>query len=144
MNDYFEFKGVKYGIGTIVKVPTTRDLRWIPKEELAKEAKFVGQSTFVFVPTTRFVVLYEGLGHFSGEYEKYIEIINPVYYQEPKPSKSPNIFFRTNSGTWDAHNEVCIGFIWYITAMLITVIFKERIGLWILETIVYLAWKAKK
>lgn len=144
MKDYFEFKGVKYGIGTMVKVPTTRDLRWLPKEKLVKEAQFVGESTFVFVPTTRFIILYEALGHFSGEYEDYIEIIDPIYYQEPEPQAPPNIFFRTGSGTWDAHNDVCIGFIWYVAAMLVTILFKERIGLWILETVVYFYWKSKK
>lgn len=144
MKDYFEFKGVKYGVGTIVKVPTTRDLRWIPKERMIKEAKFIGQSTFVFVPTTRFIVLYESMGHFSGPYEEYIEIVDPVYYQEQESPKPPNIFFRTGSGAWNAHNDVCIGFIWYIVAMLVTVIFKDRIGLWILETAIYFSWKAKK
>ena len=144
MKDYFEFKGVKYGVGTIVKVPTTTDLRWLPKDELVKEAKFVGKSTFVFIPTTRFVVLYDGLGHFRGEYEEYIEIINPVYYKEPEPPEKPNIFFRTGSGTWNAHNEVCFGFVVYIVIMLITTLFKARIGLWIVETIAYFAWKAKK
>lgn len=144
MKDYFEFQGVKYGVGTIVRVPTTRDIRWLPKDKLVKEAKFVGQSKFVFIPTTRFVILYESLGHLSGAYEEYIEIVKPVYYQEPEPLKTTNVLFRTGSGTWDAHNDVCIGFIWYLAAMIITTLFKGCIVFWVLETIIYFAWKAKK
>lgn len=141
---YFEFKGVKYGIGTIVKVPYTKDLRWIPKEKIIVETKFIGGGQFQVIPHGYLVTLYESAGHFSGKYEEYIEIITPVYYQEPAPPKPPNIFFRTGSGTWDAYNDVCIGFIWYIVAIFITFLFKNRIELWVLETIIYFSWKAKK
>lgn len=145
MRDYFEFKGVKYGIGTIVKVPNTLDLRWLSKDEIIEEAEFVGHSTFVFTKNRRWYInLYESGGHFTGKYESYIEIIRPIYYQEPAPPKPPNMFIRTGSGSWDAHNEVCMGLIWYIAIMLLATIFKARIGIWILATIVYFSWKSKK
>ena len=142
--EYFEFKGVKYGIGTVVKVPQDTDIRWIPKEKLVAEAVFVGGGYFKFTQYGNSIFLSKSLGHFSGQYEEYIEIISPVYYQDPEQPGSQNIFFRTNSGTWDAHNEVCLGFVWYIAIMLLTVLFKERILLWVLETIIYFCWKSKK
>lgn len=139
---YFEFKGVKYGVGTIVNVPKWTEVWMFSKDDLITEAVFVGGGRFNFTKQSGSVFL--SGDKLKGKYEEYIEIINPVYYQEPDPPKPTNIFFRTGSGTWDAHNDVCIGFIWYIVAMLITMIFKERIGMWILETIIYFVWKSKK
>ena len=144
VRQYFEFKGVKYGIGTIVKVPYTTDLRWIPKEKLMVETEFVGGGQFKLIPHDRMISLYEGMGHFSGKYEDYIEIIQPVYYQEPEPPKPQNIFFRTGSGSWEAHNDVVYGFIVYVAVMLLATIFKARVGIWALATIIYFSWKAKK
>ena len=140
---YFEFKGVKYGVGTIVKVPITLDLRWLPKEKIMTEAKFVGGGHFQFSKYTGSIFLCEERG-LSGKYEEYIEIIKPVYYQEPEPPKPPNIFFRTKSGSWDAHNQVVVGFIWYVIVMLVAVIFKNCISIWCLATLIYFSWKANK
>lgn len=144
MKYYFEFNGVKYGIGTIVKVPSTLDLRWRSRDEIMALSKFCGNSCFEFVHKQGFINLYESSGHLSGKYEDYIEIIEPVYYHEPEPMKTQNIFLRTRSDTWDAHNDVCVGLIWYIAIMLLATIFKDRIGIWILTTIVYFLWKSKK
>jgi hypothetical protein len=144
VREYFEFKGIKYGIGTVVKVPLSTDLRWTTPGSHTYEAKFVGGGRFAFTHLQGGISLYESRGHFSGKYEEYIEIVKPVYYQEPEPPRPQNMFFRTKSGTWDAHNEVCIGFIWYIAIMLLAVIFKDKIGIWIFATIVYFLWKANK
>jgi hypothetical protein len=142
MSDYFVFKGVKYGIGTIVKVPFTRDLRWLPREEIMKEARFGGRGIFEFTNSRGCITLYEQ--HLSGKYEEYIEIISPVYYQEPEPSNPPNIFFRTGSGSWETHNEVCLGLVWYIVLMIGSCFLKERILAWAFTTIVFFLWKSKK
>lgn len=144
MKYYFEFKGVKYGIGTIVKVPSTLELRWRPRDEIMETARFGGNSCFEFVHKRGSINLYESSGHLSGKYEDYIEIVEPVYYQESESPKAQNIFLRTRSDTWDAHNDVCIGLIWYIAIMLFATIFKDRVGIWILATIVYFSWKSKK
>ena len=144
MKYYFEFQGVKYGIGTIVKIPSTLELRWRTKDEIVEIARFGGNSCFEFVHKHGSINLYESSGHLSGKYEDYIEIINPVYYQEPEPPKQKNMFFRTKSDTWDAHNEVCVGFIWYIAVMLLATIFNARVEIWTIATIVYFSWKSKK
>ena len=144
MKYYFEFKGVKYGIGTIVKVPSTLELRWRSRDEIMEISRFSGNSCFEFTHKHGFINLYESSGHLSGKYENYIEIVTPVYYQDSDPPKPQNIFLRTRSDTWDAHNDVCIGLIWYIAIMLIATIFKDRVSIWILVTIIYFIWKSKK
>ena len=141
---YFEFKGVKYGIGTIAKIPLSRDIRWIPLEKYIHEAQFAGGGRFVFTKFPGELYLFESSGHFSGKYEEYIEIIEPVYYQEPEPLKPQNIFLRTESGSWDAHNDVCVGLIWYIIVMIVGIIFNERLLIWIAATIYFFLWKSKK
>lgn len=137
---YFEFQGVKYGIGTVVKIPSTLDLRWLPRDQIMVETVFMGGCCFSFTNRPGSMTFY----NFSGKYESYIEIIQPVYYEEPDPPKQPNIFFRTKSGTWDAHNDVCVGFIWYVLVMLLAIIFKDCVGIWIVATIVYFSWKSEK
>ena len=144
MRDYFEFKGVKYGIGTIVNVPFTLDVRWLPRDQLIREAQFVGQSIFVFTQRRGSIALYENSGHLSGKYEQYIEIVKPIYYQEPSPPKKQNIFLRTKSGSWEAHNEVCLGLIWYIIIMILACFTNATVSIWALATIIYFSWKANK
>lgn len=147
MRDYFEFKGVKYGIGTIVKVPSSTDIRWVSPKKYSHEATFIGNSTFRYNKLLGCITLYEdGSNLIGGKYEEYIEIIEPVYYQEPQPlpAKKGSIWTRTGSGSWDAHGDVCIGLIWYIVIMLVATIFKDRIAIWIITTIVFFSWKARK
>ena len=144
MKEYFEFQGVKYGIGTILKIPRSLDIRWSTPEESMREVEFVGGGRFIFTHRCGETYRFDTSGHFSGKYEPYIEIVTPVYYQEPEPPKPQNIFFRTGSGSWDAYNEVCIGFTWYIAVMLLATIFNARVGIWVLATIVYFSWKANK
>ena len=142
----FEFNGVEYGVGTIMKIPIT-NCRW--GEPLIEEVRFVGGSQFNFIRTNGAKNLYDSFfdgtdPHYHKTYINYIEVVKPVYYQEPEPPKPQNIFFSTASGSWDAHNQVCIGFIWYIVIMLLAIIFKARIAIWILATFVYFLWKSKK
>lgn len=144
MKYYFEFQGVKYGIGTIVKVPNTLELRWLPRDKIMEEAKFVGGSCFEFVHKFGSINLYESSGHLSGKYEDYIEIIEPVYYQGSDPPRPQNIFLRTRSGSWEAHNEVCVGLTWYIAIMLVACIFKDALAIWVIATIVFFLWKSNK
>ena len=144
MKQYFEFKGVQYGVGTVAKVPRILDTRWLSREQIMEEAEFVGGSVFVFKNVNGSINLYESSGHLSGKYEQYIEIIKPIYYQEPAPPPQQNIFLRTKSGSWDAYNEVCVGLIWYIAIMLFATMFNARLLIWVIATIVYFSWKSKK
>lgn len=143
---YFEFKGIKYGVGTIIKYPITNCRLGEP---VVKEAVFCGGGHFTYIGHQAPLQLYDNF--FNGTHPKYhktyinyIEIVKPVYYQEPEPPKPQNIFLRTGSGSWDAHNEVCVGLIWYIIIMLVGVIFQDRLIIWISATIMFFLWKSKK
>jgi hypothetical protein len=144
VKQYFEFKGVKYGVGTIAKIPLSRDLRWTSPETYTREAEFTGGGRFVFTHQQGELYLFENNGHFSGKYEEYIKIIKPVYYEEPEPPKPQNVFLRTESGSWDAHNDVCVGLVWYIIIMIIGTMFNARLLIWIFATIGFFLWKSKK
>ena len=98
---------------------------------------------FVLKDIEHSINLYEDLG-LSGKYEEFIEIINPVYYQEPEPLEPQNVFTQTKSGSWNAHNKVCIGLTWYIFIMLLAIIFKDRLIIWVFTTIVFFVWKSKQ
>lgn len=41
-------------------------------------------------------------------------------------------------------NGLFIGWVWYIFLMLISAIFKDAIGLWILISVIFFGWRAKK
>ena len=137
---YFELDGVKYGIGTIVEIPLSFGSGRKAYDNTMHKAEFIGGGRFSFVGFPGFASCY----NFDGKDGRCIKIIKPVFYQEPKPPKPPNIFFRTKSGTWDAHNEVCVGFVWYVAIMLLATIFKARTTIWVIATIVYFSWKANK
>ena len=137
---YFELDGIKYGIGTIVEIPLSLGSRVRTYDNATYRAKFVGGGQFVFIGFPGSASCYD----FNGEDGRRITIIEPVYYQEPEPPKSTNIFLRTKSGSWDAHNDVCLGLVWYIAVMLLASIFNARAALWTLATIVYFSWKSKK
>ena len=142
VTQYFEFKGVRYGIGTIVKIPRSQNIQLFSKENLIIETEFVGGGAFRCISHYGFINLYEK--DLNGKLAPYIEIIKPVYYQEPEVSESQNIFLSTGSGSWDAYNDVCIGLIWYIIVMIVGMLFKERFAIWIFATIVFFIWKSKK
>lgn len=144
LKQYFEFKGVKYGIGTVVKIPRFDDWRWIPREELIEEAVFVGGGYFKFKESNYSAFLPHLDDRFTGKYADYIEIIEPVYYQEPEPPKKQNIFLRTKSGSWEAHNHVCVGLTLYIIVMVLACFLKSPAAIWVLATIIYFSWKANK
>ena len=126
----FCYKGQYYDIGTKVKLKT----KW----------------------NENIITTYIGYGEFEGVHkhtyyslmapEHYIvEIIEPVYYQEPEPdtSQRASIFTRTGSGSWQSSDAVMIGLIWYIVIMIIGSIFNARWLIWILATIIFFAWKKK-
>lgn len=139
---YFEFEGVKYGIGTVVKIPYLCHGSLLSKDNPTKITTFVGGGYFQLSDCYGYVFLnIEGL---NEKYKKYVEIIKPVYYQEPEPPKPQNIFLRTGSGSWDAYNDVCVGLIWYVIIMLVGTIFKDRLMIWIAATVIFFIWKSKK
>lgn len=125
------YKGQYYDVGTKVKIKTRHN----------------GE----VVTTFRGFRRYDGLteyDYYSGMSSEYyiVEIIEPVYYKEPEPdpAKKVNIFMRTGSGSWNSHDDVFHGLLLYIAVMLVGSIFKDALLIWIISTLVFFSWKAKK
>ena len=74
-----------------------------------------------------------------------IEIIEPVYYQNPPvdESKKANVFIRTGSGSAARDDDVFHGLLLYIVVMLGAIIFNDRWLIWISATIIYFGWLKK-
>jgi len=120
------YKGVYYDVGTVVKLRT----KW-NKEVITT---FLGGHK------------YEGVSpydcYFLDPPETYIiEIIKPVYYV---PSKGGSSMTRSGSGSSTSSDEIAIGLIWYIAVMLVAIIFKDRLLIWIVATIIFFAGKYTK
>ena len=131
LNRYLYYKGVYYDTGTKVKIKT----------------KWDGDVITTFLGNGQ----YEGLGKYSFYSamppEHYIiEIVEPVYYKAPEidSAEKSSVFTQTGSGSWNSHDEVFNGLIWYIAVMLIGTIFNDRWLIWIIATVVFFSWKSKK
>lgn len=128
MMKYFEYKGVKYGPGTIVKF----------------EIAWGGTVVTTFLENGYFEA-FRAQARFLQD--NIAEIIKPVYYEEIKEQPKPkpcSIWTRTRSGSWQSYNDVCIGLIWYIIIMIVGAIFNDRWLIWIGATICFFVWKSHK
>jgi hypothetical protein len=129
------YKGVYYDVGTKVKLQTKWDGIIVATYAGYGEFKEISKYHFNWgLPPERYIV----------------KIIEPVYYEPPKPEESSekekkvNIFLRSGSGSWQSSDTILYGLFWYIAIMLIGAIFKDRWLIWIITTIVFFSWKAKK
>ena len=66
-----------------------------------------------------------------------VEIINPVYYEEP-----PMVYKRSIlGGPCPPEDEIFIGWVWYIVIMIVGMIFKECLTIWICASAIFFLWK---
>lgn len=123
---YFEYNGKRYCTGTILIVR---------KDGQEVKAIFIGYNT---------------------EYKKYIyKIKDCKYVLDEKCFRSALV------AVTEEHNSkvslpikkqkkdseidgMIIGWVWYIVLMLISSIFKDNVGLWILISVVFFSWRVKK
>ena len=124
--NYFVFNGKKYYTGTVFIV-----------KRLGKQT----EASFVYYDTDR---------------ERYMYKINECRYCSPESVFKNEFVSVTNK----INNKVSVplvktkrdrnisglflGWLWYIFLMLISVIFKDVIGLWIFISIVFFSWRSKK
>ena len=132
-NRCFQYKGQYYDVGTKVILKT--------KYEGEKLTTYSGYSPYVGY-------CFDGSGQIMSDVfleKRIIEIVEPVYYQEPPPDKSKqeNILFRTGSGSAEHDDDVFHGFLLYLAVMIVGVIFKDRWLIWIVATLIYFGWKKK-
>ena len=133
--DYFEYDGVKYGIGTKV---LAKDLCYGSSEAVFTGWKRYGSFEGV-QPTLSRITINDIDTHI-------IKIIEPVYWSPPeeKDGEKGNIFIRSGSGSRQSSDDIAYGLIWYIVIMLVGTIFNDRWLIWIAATIIFFTWKNKK
>lgn len=126
------YKGVEYAEGTRLKVKT----KWDGIKE---------------------VTYYNGgsLGNFKGEgfydtlwayqADKFVvEITHPVYPEKKEPKSQCSIWTRSGSGSWQSDDDIFVGLVIYIIAMILITFFNDRVFGWIGATIYFFMWKNSK
>ena len=63
-----------------------------------------------------------------------LEIIIPVYCEEPT-------LIYTNNKELPSEDSIFIGWVWYVVIMVGAFIFKERLMIWVIATIIFFLWK---
>ena len=139
--NYFDFKGKRYGVGTVVKI------KWEPYgsrrqiERCNGIAKFVGGLDSGYLKFSGIVppgTGYCGIAVTTNPNDRIEEIIEPIYY-EYKPVWQ--IAIENYSNTHPARRaDIAPGTILYIAVMLVGTIFKGNWVIWIIATAFYLGY----
>lgn len=141
IRNYFDFHGIRYGVGTVVKI------KWEPYgsrreiERCGGVAKFVqgmdsGYLSFVGDPLEGYQPC--NIAITTDPNERIEEIIIPVYY-EYKPNWQ--VAMDNYKSTHPARRpDVSPGTILYIAAMIAGSIFKGNWMIWIIATCVYVKY----
>ena len=128
---YIKYKGEYYDVGTVCKIKghygpvLVRFLGW----------KYGNRGCFATIENGKSHELYNSYGP-SGVMDYCLEIVHPVRINV-QPTMVSTSNDRDKPPSWDVE----VAWIWYIAIMLVTVIFKDRIGLWILESFIFFCWK---
>ena len=131
---FMKFRGVYYDVGTICKIKgpkgpvTVRFTGW-------KQGRFNENFELIDKNLSPSFYMYNSYDR-VGVNDYCLEIVKPVYPPKDELVTTP-VSGREKPYEWD----VQVGWIWYIAIMALTVIFKQRIGLWLLETVVFFGWK---
>ena len=128
---YMKYNGTYYDVGTICKIKGRNG---------PKLVRFMGwhfnnnRLNFELVDKNDYG-LYDSYDR-AGVMAYCLEIVKPVY-----PNLTPVASAKTENPNKPPSWDVEVAWIWYIVIMAATIIFKDRIGLWILESIVFFGWK---
>jgi hypothetical protein len=140
--NYFDFKGKRYGIGTIVKIKhggmytSKREIDRCNGIAEFKEGLDSGYLKFsgIIPPGTG----YCGLLVYGNPEDSIEEIIEPVYYENKPTWKIAMDNYAKTPRSRRA--DIAPGTIFYIAAMLVGAIFKGAIAIWVIATFVYLKY----
>ena len=139
--NYFDFRGVRYGVGTVVKI------KWEPYgsrreiERCGGVAKFVegldsGYLSFVGEPIEGYLPC--NIAITTDPNDRIEEIITPVYYEyKPAWQIAMNNYKQTHPAR---RPDIAPGTIFYIAAMLVGSIFKGNWVIWIIATYLYIKY----
>lgn len=124
--NYFEHNGKMYYTGTVFII-----------KDMGKEA----EAKFICYDT---------------DHAKYVYRINSCTWHVHEKWFRENFVMVTDKVDLNVHMPVVkkfketeidglfLGWIWYIFLMLVSVIFKDAIGLWIIISVVFFSWRSKK
>ena len=139
--NYFDFRGARYGIGTIVEIKPEPYGSRREIERCNGIAEFVGgfesgylKFSGVVPPGNR----YCAIGIRTNPEERIERIINPVYY-ENKPTWQIAVKNYQNTPPI-ARADIAPGTILYIAAMIVGAIFKARVIIWGVATFLYVRY----
>jgi hypothetical protein len=125
--NYFIVNGKKYYTGTV----------FIVKNYTGKQV----EATFVCYDTdySRYVYRTQDCMHRSDDkhfWNNFIAVINNA-------NKEVNIPVAKTKKDLEI-SGLFIGWVWYIFLMLVSTIFKDAVGMWILISVVFFSWRSKK
>ena len=139
--NYFDFHGVRYGVGTVVKLKLDCNGNLREIERCGGIARFVGGFesgllTFSGVEPVGYIPC--NIGIRGNPDNKIEEIISPVYY-EHKPSWQIALdnYQKTPKG---CRRDIAPGTVLYIATMLVGSIFKGNFIIWIVATLIYMRY----
>lgn len=139
--NYFDFRGKRYGVGTVVKI---RPEPYGSRREIERcngIAKFVGGLESGYLKFSGVVPLgqpYCGIAVTTNPDDRIESIIEPVYYDNKTVWQ---VAMDNYSKTPPARRaDIAPGTILYIAAMLVGTIFNGRIIIWVLATLFYLKY----
>lgn len=140
--NYFEFKGVQYGVGTIVKIKREPYGCHRNIEKCNGIAEFVGGTDDGYIKFRGIVpgeeYRYYGIGWVAKPEDKIEEIITPVYYEKvPAWKVALENYEKTPKY---CRPDISPGTIIYIAVMLVGTIFKDNWIIWIMATFFYIRY----
>lgn len=139
--NYFDFKGIRYGVGTIVKIRPSPNKYNREINRCGGLAKFVEGLDSGYLKFSGIVPegeRYCGIGIFNNNVEMIEEIIEPVLYDnKPTWQIAVDNYRETPKGM---RADIFPGTILYVAVMLVGLIFNARIIIWIIATILYISY----
>ena len=139
--NYFDFQGARYGVGTVVKIKPEQYGSRCEIERCNGIATFIGGLDSGYLKFSGKVPQgdrYCGIALFDKPDDRIEEIIEPVYYENKPAWQIAMDNYKTTPKNRRA--DISPGTVLYITSMLIGVMFKARIGIWIIATLFYLKY----
>lgn len=125
--NYFVVDGVKYYSGTIFIIKNSRG------DHI--------EATFIWYDTDYKRFLYKTKEHeWQSRYDNFVRDFVSVTNKRDNSVRSPVIQRKNDFEI----SGLFLGWVWYVFLMGISAIFKDAIGLWILISVIFFSWRAKK
>lgn len=141
VRNYFDFRGKRYGVGTVVKIKPEQYGSRREIERCNGVAKFVGGFESGYLKFSGVVppgTGYCGIGIRANPEERIERIVEPVYYEDKPTWQIAAENYRKTPPSVRA--DIAPGTVLYVVAMLVGIIFKSRVGIWVIATFFYIKY----